>query len=152
MAPSKGYYCLIQYCPDLGRLEAANVGVLLFCPERKFLKALTAQNNKRIIEFFGSQGHDWKRINAFKKGLEDRLEIEGNEIQSLADLDRFISLRANLLQITPPRPMKVTDPATDLDALFRELVVERRNTVGKARRNKERRHEIKAKTRLFKES
>ena len=41
MKPSKGYYSLIQYCPDLGRLEAANVGVLLFCPERGFLKFST---------------------------------------------------------------------------------------------------------------
>jgi len=24
----RGYYCLIQYCPDPGRLEAANVGVV----------------------------------------------------------------------------------------------------------------------------
>ena len=39
MKPSKGCYSLIQYCPDLGRLEAANVGVLLFCPEPHFLKA-----------------------------------------------------------------------------------------------------------------
>lgn len=37
----KGYYSIIQYCPDLSRFEAANVGVLLFCPERAFLKALT---------------------------------------------------------------------------------------------------------------
>ena len=38
MKPSRGYYCIIQYCPDLGRLEAANIGVLLFCPDRGFLK------------------------------------------------------------------------------------------------------------------
>jgi len=30
MNPTRGYYCIIQYCPDLGRLEAANIGVLLF--------------------------------------------------------------------------------------------------------------------------
>jgi hypothetical protein len=28
MNTSKGYYSLVQYCPDLGRLEAANVGVV----------------------------------------------------------------------------------------------------------------------------
>jgi hypothetical protein len=121
---TKGYYSLIQYCPDLGRLEAANVGVLLFCPERQFLKALTTRNNSRIIRFFGSDGHDWVRINAFKNGLKDRIAIEGAGIKSLEDLQRFIDLRANLLQITPPRPMKVTEPKKDLEALFKEFMGE----------------------------
>lgn len=124
MNASKGYYSLIQYCPDLGRLEAANVGVLLFCPERQFLKALTSPNNRRIIHFFGSEGHDWARINAFKQGLEDRIAIEGPEIQTLEQLVQFIAQRGNLLQITPPRPMKVLDPRKDLNELFRELIGE----------------------------
>ena len=122
MKPSKGYYSLIQYCPDLGRLEAANVGVLLFCPERHFLKARTSGNNSRIIHFFGSEGHDWVRLNAFKKGLEDRLAVEGGEIRTVEQLERFIAQRANLLQITWPRPMKVTDPENELEELFKELV------------------------------
>jgi hypothetical protein len=124
MKPSKGYYSLIQYCPDLGRLEAANVGVLLFCPERQFLKALTSRSNSRIIRFFGSAGHDWVRINSFKKGLEDRIALEGPQIQTVEQLEKFIAQRANLLQITPPRPMKVTDPENDLGELCREFLRE----------------------------
>jgi hypothetical protein len=58
----KGCYSIVQYCPDLGRFEGANVGVLLFCPERAFLKALTIRNYSRIIRFFGTEGHDWKRL------------------------------------------------------------------------------------------
>ena len=42
MESAKGYYCLIQYCPDLARLEAANIGVILFCPERGFIRAKIA--------------------------------------------------------------------------------------------------------------
>jgi hypothetical protein len=121
---SKGYYSLIQYCPDLGRLEAANIGVLLFSPDLQFLKAKTTRNNSRIIRFFGSEGHDWVRLNSFKKGLEDRITREGAEINDLDDLQRFIDLRANLLQITPPRPMKVTEPDKDLDQLFKEFMGE----------------------------
>ena len=56
MKPEKGYYSVIQYCPDLGRFEAANMGVLLFCPESGFLKSLMSGNNSRIIKFFGSEG------------------------------------------------------------------------------------------------
>lgn len=122
MKPSKGYYSIIQYNPDLSRFEAANVGVLLFCPEHGFLKALTTTGNARIRRFFGSQGHDWQRINAFKRGLEDRLTTE--DIRSVDDLKQFIALRANVLQITPPLPMKVVDPERDLAELYEQIIGE----------------------------
>ena len=80
-------------------------------------------NNQRIIHFFGSTGHDWVRVGAFKKGLEDRIAIEGPALDSLEDLERFIAQRANLLQITRPRPMKVGNPEQDLEELFRDLIV-----------------------------
>lgn len=124
MSSGKGYYSLIQYCPDLERLEVANVGVLVFCPDRRFLKAMTTCSNSRIMTFFGEEGHDWARIDSFKKGLEQRLQIEGVDIQTLEDLQRFIALRGNLLQITPPRPMKVVDPEQDLKNLFFEITGE----------------------------
>jgi hypothetical protein len=124
MNPAKGYYSLIQYCPDMGRLEAANVGVLLFAPEKEFLQAVMASSNRRIRQFFGTVGHDWARINSFKQGLVERLEQERSDIRTLDDLHRFISLRANLLQITPPRPMRVIDPEEDLQQLARDFLAE----------------------------
>ena len=124
MKPAKGYYSVIQYCPDLGRFEAANVGVLLFCPEKHFIRALTSNNNGRIIRFFGSEGHDLARINTFKRGLEDRLQKEVSTIKSVEDLQQFIALRANVLQITPPNSMKVCDPEEDLRNLFEEIIGE----------------------------
>lgn len=122
MKPTKGYYCLIQYCPDLSRLEAANIGVLLFCPERSFLQARTSRDNGRIRHFFGSEGYDWSQINSFKMGIEERLEVEHPNIQSLDDLQHFIQLRANQIQITAPRPMRVRNPKEDLEQLFQDLV------------------------------
>jgi hypothetical protein len=61
-------------------------------------------------------------LNAFRRGLEDRLDLEAQEIDSVEQLEHFIAQRANLLQITPPRPMKVTDPDKELEDLFKELV------------------------------
>jgi hypothetical protein len=122
MATSKAYYSLVQYCPDMSRLEAANVGVLLFCPEKRFLAARMSHDNSRIRRFFGAEGHDWQCINSSKLGLEERLAAEQGRIETLADLERFIATRANELRITPARPMKADDPATELDALFKELI------------------------------
>lgn len=127
MNPTKGYYSIIQFCPDLSRVEAANVGVMLFCPERSFLKAVTTSNNSRIIHFFGSKGHDWKRINAMKRGLEDRLQKESPDIRNVEDLKQFIALRANLFQFTPPNPMKVFEPEKDLADLYEKIFGEPAN-------------------------
>ena len=46
--PVKGYFCLVQYCPDLARREVANVGVLLFSPEHDFLEARLVTGNQRV--------------------------------------------------------------------------------------------------------
>jgi len=115
MKPQKGYYSIVQY-------EAANIGVLLFCPESGFLKILTSANNGRIIRFFGSAGHDWKRINTIKSGLQDRLDNEG--IRTVDELQHFVATRANSLQLTPPLPVKVQDPEKELRELFHEIVGE----------------------------
>ncbi|HWB02533.1 MAG TPA: DUF3037 domain-containing protein [Verrucomicrobiales bacterium] len=52
-APTTGYYSLIQYCPDRRRMEAANIGVLLFCPAPHCLIARLPPNNDRFVTFSG---------------------------------------------------------------------------------------------------
>jgi hypothetical protein len=119
--PKKGYYSLIQYCPDLGRHESANVGVLVFCPDLGFLDAIVTRNNARIIEFFGNHGHNWRQINSYKKGIVNRLKAESSEIKDFEGLKRFIDSRANLIQITDPRSMTIVEPEKDLHSLFEEF-------------------------------
>ena len=53
--PSKGYYSILQFVPDLERAEGANIGVVLFCPERRFLDVMVSHNNDRVRHFFGGQ-------------------------------------------------------------------------------------------------
>lgn len=122
MNPIKGYYSLVQYCPDASRAEAANVGVLLFCPEIEFIQARVSQGNDRIRRFFEIGGPDLERVNAVKQALVKRLEVDKGSFRTLEDLQRFIGTRAHEVVITPPRPVKVLDPAADLDSLFAELV------------------------------
>lgn len=122
MNPTRGYYSLIQYCPDLSRLEAVNLGVLLFRPEPHFLRARTTPSVQRIRRFFGSQDRDWEQLRALRLAIEERLEVEGNRIQTLADLERFIATRGNEMQITPPRPVRVLHAEQDLEMLFERLV------------------------------
>jgi hypothetical protein len=122
MKATKGYYCVIQYCPDLGRFEAANVGVLLFCPELPFLQAKMSSSPRRVQRFFGREGHDARVIRAMTRSLQKRLEKELDLIRTLEDLEHFVATRANQLLLTTPRPMKVHDPAGELERLFEDLV------------------------------
>jgi hypothetical protein len=122
MDAKRGYYSLIQFCPDSSRLEAVNVGVLLFCPEARFLAARTAAGNHRAAKLVGRDGLDKAALNSAKRAIERRLEVDREFFQTLEDLQRFVATRGNVLKLTAPRPMKVFDPQHDLEALFAELV------------------------------
>ncbi len=125
MKPGTGYYFLIQYCPDLARLEAANVGVVLFCAEPFYLKAKTAKGNDRIRRFFRPTNPDWARINMIKHSIEHRLTLDRDQFRDLESLKRFAATRANAMQLTAPRAIAVEDPDVELERLFDQLVGDR---------------------------
>lgn len=122
MQTHKGYFSLIQYCPDLSRLEAANIGVVLFCPECRFLAAKTSAGNDRIARFFGRGSFDVERLNVAKRAFEDSLRNQIDGLRTLEDMQRFIDTRGNDLVLTSPRSIKVSQPDQDLAKLFTDLV------------------------------
>jgi hypothetical protein len=103
--PVRGYYSILQFVPDLERSEGANIGVVLFCPERHFLKAQTATGNDRVWRFFGP-GHDvdldLDRVNAFKATFEERVAAEASRIHTPDEFQQFIDTRANQLLLSQP--------------------------------------------------
>lgn len=131
MSATKGYYSVIQYCPDASRLEAANIGVLLLCPDIRFVRARTAAANDRIRRFFKGQPIDLKRVNAAKRAIERRVETDHERFRTPEDLVRFVETRGNDIVLTPPRPMKVLDAERELEQLFDELVGGRARRGGK---------------------
>jgi hypothetical protein len=97
--------------------------VLLFYPERDILEVRTSRDNPHIRRFLvGEEGHDWVRIDSYKLGIEERLQIEKDQLRTLDDLLDFIEQRADLIPIAPPRPMSVVDPEKDLNQRFHDLV------------------------------
>ncbi len=118
MSTTTGYYSIIQYCPDASRLEAANVGVVLFCPERHYLGARTASGNGRIRRFFGPLDIDREQLNLVKMSIQNRLEVDRDQFRELADLQQFAATRANDMRLTPPRMVVVEG---DLEQLLLQL-------------------------------
>jgi tetratricopeptide (TPR) repeat protein len=121
--PAKGYYSILQFVPDLERTEGANIGVVLFCPEKRFLRAQTATGNDRVRRFFGpEEGLDLDRINAYKTAFEERVAAEASRISTPGEFKQFVDTRANQLLLTEPRPIKVFDAEAELASLFDTLV------------------------------
>lgn len=129
MNTTRGYYSLVQYCPDLARQEAANAGVVLFCPERGFFRAKLTDSLAHIRRFFGHAADTDGHIAGMLKALVSRIEIEQADFKSLEDLQQFVATRANKVILTPPKPVLVSEPEADLEALFRELVADPEDVV-----------------------
>ena len=122
MKAQRGYYSLIQFCPDASRLEAVNVGVVLFCPRAGFLKARTSNSSRRAEQLVGRGQLERETLRAAKEAIERRLEADRASFQNLEDLERFVNTRANWLKLTHARPVKVFDPEQELENLYEELV------------------------------
>jgi len=122
MTAEKGYYSLIQFCPDVSRLEAVNLGVILFCPGSGFLQALTSKSTRRAEKLVGRGELTRAALKCAKTAIEKRLLVDRESFKSLEDLQRFVDTRGNSLQLTPPRPLKVISPEEELKRLFEELV------------------------------
>jgi hypothetical protein len=122
MKPERGYYSLIQFCPDASRAEAVNVGVVMFCPELEYLAALASPDNQRAELLVGRGNLPHEALNHAKQSLLRRLEVDRDSFQGRQDFENFTRTRGNLLQLTFPRLMKVFDLESDLNRLFEELV------------------------------
>jgi hypothetical protein len=118
-----GYYSLVQFCPDHSRLEAVNVGVVLFCPALSFLDLRLADNNDRVARVFRPRIVRSGDLDSAKKALADRLHAEAYRPRTPEEFEKFVFTRGNALLLTPPRPTRVDHPEDDLNALFQELVL-----------------------------
>ncbi len=119
----RGFYSLVQYCPDLSRLEVANVGVVLFCAELNYLGVELTQNHSRISQMFGRGERDLKRLRVVKAGLEERLTGSGDDLKSLDSLNELAALHVNTIRMTRFMPCRVSGtPQVDLKRMYAELV------------------------------
>ena len=120
---AKGYFSLIQYSPDPSRREAANIGVVLFCPEERFLKVRMSQDNARVRQFFQCNAPGDAHLDAMKASFVAQLEASASNLRTVEDLATFAETLANSIVMTPPRWVKVVAPDQTLAESFEELVL-----------------------------
>jgi hypothetical protein len=113
----------VQYCPDLSRLEVANIGVVVFCAELSYLDVRMSQNHTRISQMFGRGQRDLKRLKYVKAGLEEKLTSGRDDLASLEKLNHLAALHVNTIRMTRFMPCRVSaSPQNDLGTMFEELV------------------------------
>ena len=130
---TKGYYSIVQYCPDLGRKESANVGVILLVPSLNYINGVEDPSNARAKKFFGDSITNWELFNAGKNAIFNRIVKDKNYFRTVDDLDRFANTRGNSFILTEPRSCRIDKaPFLVLSELFDDLVKERVSSNEKA--------------------
>jgi hypothetical protein len=118
----QGYYSVIQYRPDTGRAEAANVGIVLYTESPRQLEVKMSATFARVDRFFQPDREKLSRIIESARSTADRLMLSVAEMDSVADLDHFARTLGNDIAMTPPRMAAVENIVSDISRLFDQLV------------------------------
>lgn len=130
---ARGFYSVVQYCPDRSRAEAVNVGLVLLCLDPHALRVKMTGNHDRVRRLFAIGQPELKNLRVSTQGLASRLENCAADFRNAEDLSAFAASRANDLQLTEPRLAKLTDIDQDFDRLFSELVYQESTSATLAR-------------------
>ena len=119
-------YAIIRVVPRVEREEFLNVGVILYCPHKKFLKT-KYELNKEKLSLLADDDLDFedleKRLNAFEQICEAK--IEGGEIGKLPIASRFrwlTAARSTVVQTSPVHPGLCDNAEETLNKIYGELV------------------------------
>jgi hypothetical protein len=118
----QGYYSLIQFSEFPDRGEFVNIGVVLFSHAAPRVVVRFSESSRRAERVFGvSLG---SRFNVLKDAIEKRIYADLSGEWNREKIERFISLRAGKVRLSPPRSVVVTDPFDAIEHLFGQLVVD----------------------------
>ena len=118
-------YAIWRVVPSVERGEALNVGVVVYCRRRQFLKAKILVDDDRLRTL--SPGLD---VSAVRHHLDGMVRVAdgdpaGGAVARLDQSERFGWLTAASSTIVQPSPIHTgfcDDPEAVLDRLFRRLV------------------------------
>jgi hypothetical protein len=119
-------YAAIRVVPRVEREEFINVGVILYCPKLKYLKAVYALNQARINSF--TQSLDLDELHGHLCMFEHICtgNVQGGPIAALDAPSRFrwlTATRSTVVQCSKVHPGLCTDAEATLMRLFAQLVL-----------------------------
>jgi hypothetical protein len=126
LAPNSFDYAVIRVVPLVEREEFFNAGVIVFCPQRKFLQARVHLDPRKLAAL----GPPWEmsqveqRLSAIVKVCAG--DPAAGPIAHLSQRERFhwlVSPRSTLIQMSAVHAGICPDPEPVLERLFREQVL-----------------------------
>lgn len=114
-----GYYSVVQYCPNVSRMEVINVGVVLLVPELNFFEVMMSKGNKKIRSFFEGCPSNCC-LNKMKETFKGNIKNRG--IIDLESLNHYIGTRMNSIIMTSVKTVRVDFPHTVVTELFQSTV------------------------------
>lgn len=119
---TRGFYSVVQYCPNRFRAEAVNVGLVLLCLDPHNVRVQITGNHDRVRKLFLIERPQLKNLKLAINGLKSRIENCADEFRTSEDLAAFAASRANDLRLTEPRLAKLDSIDDDFERLFSQLV------------------------------
>jgi hypothetical protein len=131
--PSSFDYAVIRVVPAVEREEFFNAGVILFCPEQRFLRARVYLDQEKLKAFAPELEPEeiQRRLEAMEKVCAG--DPSAGTIAQLAQRARFhwlIAPRSTVVQVSPTHSGICEEPQPVLDRLFQEQVSCRSNFQG----------------------
>ncbi len=125
MAPEPFQYAVLRLVPRVDREEFINVGVIVFCRTRRFLRARVALDPRRIEALAPGVA-----LEAVREHLEARVSVAAGDpaagpIAQLPQSERFhwlVAPSSTMIQTSSVHSGLCDDPDAVLDHLFDELV------------------------------
>jgi Protein of unknown function (DUF3037) len=146
MSPERYSFCFLRYVHEPLSGEFANVGVLLWAPESRFLGFMASQKYSRLSQFFhGFQHQDHRQLLARIDTQFQKLAKELADAGKLPFSEEPESARELALRVIPHDDAALQwslssgglteSPASELEGLFQEAVARHYDSADESRRD-----------------
>ncbi len=119
-------YAVIRVVPKVEREEFLNVGVILYCKDKKFLRSIISLDEQRFAAFPATDLAAIKQHLVAFENICMGNTLESGTIGAMDIASRFRWLtgtRSTMLQTSKVHPGLCTDPMATLVALHKQMVV-----------------------------
>jgi hypothetical protein len=117
-------YAVLRVVPRVDREEFLNIGVILFCLEKRFLGARVHIDSARLQGAWPDLELDLVREHAEAFVKICRGDADAGPIARLPQRERFhwlVAPRSTMIQVSPVHSGLSNDPESALDQLFEQL-------------------------------